>query len=87
MIRAVPIPPAVWQRFAALDSVCDARIERRDTYEQGKLTSGRNFTRIWRVEIWGRNDLSSRITADGADLARTLEVAVRCAEAKFGYSR
>lgn len=60
------------------------RFLRRDTYEPGVMASGRNFARMWVVEIWGRDDLeSSKVIAQGADLARTLEAAVRSAEGKF----
>jgi hypothetical protein len=57
--RYVNIPAYVWQRLAALDHLCDMRLERLDTNRlrgDGKLRGGRNYPRMWRVEIWRRDD-------------------------------
>jgi hypothetical protein len=82
--QPVPIPPDVWRRFAALDAICNARIEWHDIAPKGRFVSGRNYARMWVVEIWRRDDgEKSTIIAEGASLAGTLQTALRSAERKF----
>src|SRR5688500_3931383 len=57
-----------------VDGRCGFEMRRMDTMPRGQRhTTGRNYSRMWRVQIWLRGDESTAVTSEFGVLARALE--------------